>query len=251
MAYPWAPWGPPAGYWALPGSSYPSTMTNNPQGVIRDMTTSDTNAAPDVGPDDSRLAWYEDWGKNEEYCKIIMDVLKSRLALEWPYNYKALLILGKMPVGAIVTVHDQVAKLADVADAVRGAEHLKKLAKPIFEKSSAEKKKQEDEANKKKAEAITAMWGGLWTNNSYTAPALASAGWNGWPYPYPMPPGVAEQLASQWKGKNPEGWQPAPITALPQVYPFSRTAYYGLSPNKESAPPGSKPAVVSVNLNPS
>lgn len=52
---------------------------------------------------------------------------------------------------------------------VVGAKHIKKIAKPILERSAKEKKQKEDEGAKKKQEAITAMWGGLWANDGYTA----------------------------------------------------------------------------------
>ncbi|OXC83540.1 hypothetical protein J005_04376 [Cryptococcus neoformans] len=209
MIAPWGLWGgggagmPPAigGYWAFPSSlSSSNPFVSNPEGAIRDMTEHDTNHMRDVGPDDSRLAWYEEWGKTESYQKVIMEVLKARLELSWPYNYKALMILAKMPDPAIASLHEQLGKLTDAADSVVGAEHIKKIAKPILERSVKEKKKKEDEAAKKKQEAIAAMWGGLWANDGYTAPAIATNGWAGWPYPYPMPPGVAAQMMAGWKG---------------------------------------------------
>lgn len=237
------------GYWAFPGGLPSSTaFVSNPEGAIRDMTEHDTNHTRDVGPDDSRLAWYEEWGKTESYRKIIMEVLKARLELSWPYNYKALMILAKMPDPAIVTLHEQLGKLSEAADSVVGAEHIKKIAKPIFERSVKEKKKKEDEEAKKKQEAIAAMWGGLWANDGYTAPAIATNGWAGWPYPYPMPPGVAAQMMADWKGKGLEGWQPAPITTLPQHYPCSRTGFYGIRQEEEANKMKEKPAAVHVSL---
>lgn len=146
-----------------------SPFVSNPEGAIRHMTEHDTNHTPKVGPDDSRLAWYEERGKTESYQNVIMEVLKGRLELSWPYNYKALMILTKMPDSAIVTLHEQLEKLADAADSVVGAKHIKKIAKPILERSAKEKKQKEDEGAKKKQEAITAMWGGLWANDGYTA----------------------------------------------------------------------------------
>lgn len=172
------------------------------------MTEHDANHTPEAGPDVSRFAWHEEGGKTESYQKVIMEVLKARLELSWPYNYKALMILSKMPNSAIVALHEQLRKLADAADSVVGAKHIKKIAKPILERSAKEKKQKEDEEAKKKQDAITAMWGGLWANDGYTALEMATNNWTSWPYPYPMPPGVAAQTMASWKGKGPKGWQP-------------------------------------------
>ncbi|XAO26256.1 hypothetical protein I312_105091 [Cryptococcus bacillisporus CA1280] len=161
---------------------------------------------------------------------------------------EALMILAKMPNSAIVTLHEQLGKLADAADWVVGAKHIKKIAKPILERSAKEKKQKEDEEAKKKQEAITAMWGGLWANDGYTALEIATNSWTRWPYPYPIPPGVAAQMTASWKGKGPEGWQPAPITALPQDYPFWRTGFYGLRPEEEVKKGEGKRAAVHVSF---
>lgn len=88
------------------------------------------------------------------------------------------------------------------------AKYIKEIAKPILGRSAKEKKQKEDEKAKKKQEAITAMWGSLWANDGYTALEIATNSWTRWPYPYPMPPGVAAQMMASWKGKGPEEWQP-------------------------------------------
>ncbi|KAK8849723.1 hypothetical protein IAR55_005058 [Kwoniella newhampshirensis] len=214
--------------WAVP-QMLPSSnpFIANPEGAIRDMAEHDTNGDSDLGPDDTHLNWYETWAKDEESRKIIMDVIKARLELQWPYNYKALLLLAKMPDSEIVNLHEKLGKLADSPDSVKGAKYLKELAKPLLEKAKAEIAKKEEEEGKKKQEAIMAMWGGLWANNNFAPSALQVGGYLGWPYPYTMPPGTVAHLGG-WNGKPPDGWNPTPITALPQVYPFSRTGYYGL-----------------------
>ncbi|WVF68510.1 hypothetical protein IAT40_003277 [Kwoniella sp. CBS 6097] len=228
-----------------------SPLITNPEGAIRDFAEAMTNGNRDIGPDDRELGWLEEWAKNEAYLKVIMEVIKARIELNWPYNYKALLILGKMPAGELVGLAEKLGKLNDAPATMEGAKHLKELAKPLNEKAKAEIAKKEEADAKAKQEAIQAMWGGLWANNSYTAPALQSAGWMGWPYPYSVPPGVARGAMGEWAGKPPDGWKPTPITALPQIYPFSRTGYYGLQPEPpKDAPKAPVPMEVYVNLGP-
>lgn len=137
----------------------------------------------------------EEWSKNDEYRKAIMGVIKTRLDLPWPYNYKALDILASMPVGEMVACLDKVTKLHDSAAAVEGAQHLKAAAKGIVEKANKEKARVEEEEAKKRMAAVAEMWGGLWANQPTTAQVtLGQQGFAGWPYPWrQLPPGVAAQ----------------------------------------------------------
>ncbi|WRT69754.1 uncharacterized protein IL334_006745 [Kwoniella shivajii] len=223
----------------------------NPEGMVRDHAEKLTNGNKDVGPDDNELWWIEKWGKDDDERKIIMEVIKSRIELDWPYNYKALLLLGKMPEGELSDLEEKLGKFADSPQTVTGAKHLKEVSKPLHEKAKAAKAKKEEEEMKKRQEAIMGMWGGLWANNGYTAPALQYGGYMGWPYPYAAPPGIAKAASMEWPGKPPEGWSPTSITALPQIYPFSRTGYYAIQPEppKDAGKPPS-PWSVYVGIGP-
>ncbi|WVW86877.1 hypothetical protein I302_108932 [Kwoniella bestiolae CBS 10118] len=230
----------------------PSIWVDDPDSGVRDYTERCTNAGRMVGPDDRELKWFEQWGKNVDTRKVIMDVLKGRLELDWPQNYKALIILGKMPEGELEGLEEKLGKLADSAQTVEGFKHIKELAKPLHEKAKAGLAKKEEEEMKKKQAAIQAMWGGLWANDGYTAPALQYGGWKGWPYPYDAPPGIARAAAAQWPGKPPDGWIPTAITALPQIHPFSRTAYYAIRPEAPDTPkpPSNWTVYVGIGPNP-
>lgn len=164
----------------------------------------------------------ESWAKNDEYRKAIMGIIKARLELPWPYNYKAMDILTCMPVGEIADCLPLITKLNEVAAAVEGAQHLKAISKGLVEKGKKEKDRQEAEEAGKRMAAVAEMWGGLWSNqpNSNTAQQVMQqqAGWGGWPYPYRCPPGVAMPPASapEWAGRAPEGWTPWVICPIPQ-----------------------------------
>jgi hypothetical protein len=189
----------------LPSSS---PFVSNPAGAIRDLTEHVTNGDRDQMCDAQRLKWFEEWGKNEEFRKIIMDVLKIRLELVWPYNYKALDILAVMPSSEMLGVLDKLTKLNE-ASGVEGAAEIKKVVKPLIEKAEAEKKKKEEEEMKKREAAVLQMWGGLWANDGYKHPTLAGYGWGGFPYPYSgagIVPGVSLP-GVEWQSKAPEGWQ--------------------------------------------
>ncbi|WVR08006.1 hypothetical protein IAU60_005050 [Kwoniella sp. DSM 27419] len=239
------------GLWAVPGiPASANPLISDPEGAIRDFVEALTNGNRDVGPDERELMWIEEWAKTESYRKVIIEVLKARIDLAWPYNYKTLQLLGKMPASTLADFADKLSKLADSAQTVTGFKHLKELAKPLHEKAKAEVAKKEEEEATKRQEAIMAMWGGLWTNAAHVPAAIQSAGWGGWPYPHTSPPGV-QYLGSQWAGKPPDDWKPTPITSLPQVYPFSRTGYYGLQPEPlKNLPPPTSLWTVHVGLRP-
>ncbi|WWC65902.1 uncharacterized protein I303_108524 [Kwoniella dejecticola CBS 10117] len=198
--------------------------------LIRDYTERRTDGSREVGPGDDELGRLAEWAKQDDKRKIIMDILKGRLDLSWPANYKALTVLSVMPEAELVGLEEKLGKLADSAPPIEGAKYIKEAAKPLHEKAKAAIAAKDAEESAKKQAAIAAMWGGLWANDAYHAPALQYGGYMGWPYPYAMPPGVARGPAAEWPGKPPEGWSPVQITALPQIYPFSRTGYYALQP---------------------
>ena len=204
---------------------YPSPLIIDPAGAIRDFAEHAASGDRKQMCTVWDLKCLEDWGKDEEHRKVIMEVVKSRLELGWPYNYKALDILSVMPVGEMAGLIDKIRSFAQAPTSMEGAAELKKMAKPILEKAEGEKKKMEEEDAKKKQEAITAMWGGLWANSNneqagQTA-GLAAAGYYGWQYPYQMVPGVPAQSGVQWQGKPPDGWQPWVMAPVPLAnYPI-------------------------------
>lgn len=208
----------------------PSPTVVNPAEAIRDYTehviSGDRRAMCSEG--DKRNL--EEWGKNDEYRKAIMAVIKARLDLPWPYNYKALDALSCMPVSEMAAVLDKTTKLAEVAASVEGAQHLKQMAKGVVEKGKKEKDRVEEEEAKKRMAAVAEMWGGLWSNQPTAQSAaqvgMMQQGWGGWPYPWAGPPGVAmPQMASgggmgmgmgpAWNSKAPEGWTPWVVTPVP------------------------------------
>lgn len=215
MAFPYALWGQPNHY-AIP-AILPSNnpLVSNPEGAIRDFVEHCTNGDRHALCDANQLEWFKEWAKNDEYRKLIMDVVKARLDLGWPYNYKALDILTVMPIGEIMGVQDKLGKLAEGAG--EGSVEVKKLAKPLVDKAKAEATRLEGEEMQKKEAAVLAMWGGMWANNGYTYPQLSAAGWGGFRYPFSaagIPPGVAPPPV-EWKSKAPEGWQPYVLFSLP------------------------------------
>ena len=193
-----------------------SPLITDPAGAIRDFTEHATNADRKQMCTVWDLQCLADWGKDEEHRKAIMGVIKARLDLPWPHNYKALDVLSVMPVSEYVGLIDKLKGIADSPASVEGAAELKKIVKPILEKAEGEKKKAEEEEMKKRQDAITAMWGGLWANGGAKAPGgLAQAGWYGWQYPYQVVPGVPAQAQISWNSKAPEGWTPyvlAPVS---------------------------------------
>ncbi|ORY34700.1 hypothetical protein BCR39DRAFT_556212 [Naematelia encephala] len=218
----------------IPPSSHP--MVVDPALAIRDYTEHALNGDRRSMCDETSKKLLESWSKTDEYRAVIVDVVKTRLDLGWPYNYKALDILSFMPLGDITGLYDKLKALSESPASVEGAAELKKAAKPFVDKVDAEKKKAEDEEASKKQQAIAAMWGGLWADDATRRQAqIASAGWGGWPYPWLQAPGVSAQAVA-WPGKGPEGWQPSSITPMPQVYPFSRSGYYALRPPDEKPP---------------
>lgn len=162
----------------------------------------------------------EDFVKNEEYKKVILEVIKARLELGWPYNYKALDVLSLVDPGDLLPLLDSISKLHESPPGTEGGPELKKLAKPLVEKANGEKAKQEEEAAKKQQEAIAAMWGGLWHNAPPAQAPVHAAGWT-WAYPWAGPPGVAAAGAAvpAWNGVPPEGWTPWVLTPVPMPAP--------------------------------
>jgi hypothetical protein len=150
-----------------------------------------------------------EWSKVESNRKVIMEVIKSRLDLGWPYSYKALDLLSIMPLAELIPLHDKLKAFNDSANTVEGHSDLKKAAKPLLDKVEGEKKKIEEEEVKKKQEAILQMWGGLWTNE---AGKTGVTPWGGYQYPYQVVPGVPAQAGVPWMGQPPSGWQPWVLT---------------------------------------
>jgi hypothetical protein len=227
MAFPYNLWQSPQ-HNAVPAilpSSNP--LIQNPEGAIRDFVEHCTNGDRTSLCDANQLKWFEEWAKNDDYRKIIMDVLKTRLDLGWPYAYKALDILAVMPAGELVGLNDKITKLNEGTG--EGSAENKKLIKPMLEKIKGEIGKQEAEEMKKKEEAVMAMWGGMWANNGFVQPQLAQQGWGGVPYPYSaagIVPGVPHPQV-EWKSKAPEGWQPyvyfseqTGVVSHPYPFPF-------------------------------
>jgi hypothetical protein len=227
MAFPYNLWQSPQHY-AVPAilpSSNP--LIQNPEGAIRDFVEHCTNGDRTSLCDANQLKWFEEWAKNVDYRKIIMDVLKTRLDLGWPYAYKALDILAVMPAGELVGLNEKITKLNEGTG--EGSAENKKLIKPMLEKIKGEIGKQEAEEMKKKEEAVMAMWGGMWANNGFVQPQLAQQGWGGVPYPYSaagIVPGVPHPQV-EWKSKAPEGWQPyvyfseqTGVASHPYPFPF-------------------------------
>ena len=190
----------------------PSPMFVNPEGAIRDFTEHVLSGDRRNMCTERDAAIIGDWCKNENYKKIIMEVIEARIDLAWPYNYKVLDLLGACPLGMVVEMTGKVKGLAESASGVEGAADLKKIGKALLDKAEKEKGKMDEEEAKKRQEAIKAMWGGLWANDGFRYPAgLAQPGWTGWqhPYQYVGAPGVPAQAAAvEWRSKAPEGWAP-------------------------------------------
>ncbi|CAK9784544.1 hypothetical protein CC85DRAFT_299990 [Cutaneotrichosporon oleaginosum] len=147
--------------------------------------------------------------KDEGKRKIILEVLKSRLGLGWPYNYRALDILSNLDPTYLIGMLDDISKFASPAAGVFGGEQLKLVTNTFIDKVKAAKKKKEDDELAKKHAEMMAMWGPLFTNEPakpvYPAhlffPHTASR-----PVPYPyVPPGLNCPPVT-WANTAPEGW---------------------------------------------
>lgn len=147
--------------------------------------------------------------QDERKRKIILEVLKSRLNLSWPCNYKALDVLSNLPADCLVGMLDQLSEFASPAAGVYGADELKKVTNTFIEKVKAEKAKKEAEEFEKKQKEVSAMWGPLWTN-SPPVPAFPghicfpTTAHRPVPYPY-VPPGISCPPVT-WPNGAPEGW---------------------------------------------
>lgn len=201
-----------------------SPLLIDPTGAVRDFAEHACNGDRKQLCTVWDLKCLEDWGKDEAHRKVIMEAVKSRLDLSWPYNYKALDVLSVMPVSEMLGVIDKLKALAESPNTVEGGAELKKMAKPIYDKAVAEGKKVEEEEMKKKQEAITAMWGGIWANTNQQLKAqgaLGMAGWGGWQYPYQVVPGVPAQAGVEWSSNAPNGWQSYVMAPIPLAnYPI-------------------------------
>lgn len=170
------------------------------------VTTNDTDAEPDA----TQLALIETWLGDKDYEKEIIGVLQERLEHDWPFNYKALVVCGKLKDAQLIDLIDKLTPLTKLSNAAQGATHIKKLAKPLFDKGNKAKSAKEAEEAKKRQDAIMQMWGGLWHNQPQERPPTLtfpmSAVPPGWSWPYSSnPPGYAP-ATSPWVGKGPDGW---------------------------------------------
>lgn len=170
------------------------------------IATNDTNAEPDA----TQLALIEGWAADKDYEKEIVSALKERLDQGWPFNYKALVVCGKLKAAQLIDLIDKLTPLTKLGASIAGAEHVRKLAKPLLDKASKAKSAKEAEEAKKRQEAIMQMWGGLWHNQHQDKPGSLtfpmSAVPPGWTWPYSSnPPGYAP-APSPWTGKGPDGW---------------------------------------------
>ncbi|KAL7425179.1 hypothetical protein Q5752_000867 [Cryptotrichosporon argae] len=211
MGMPWQYAQASAPYYAMPMIPPSSTDVNSMMRMYAEAA---------MGPDRTTFCSADQrsnlgaWAKVEEHRKVIVEVIKARLGQEWPYNIKALDILGAMPDEALDGLADDVKKLADAPASQYGSAELKKAAKPVMDKIAARKAKAEEEEAKKKQEAIAAMWGGLWANAPRAPPPVAVM--PGWPYPYgQLPPGAAALANIEWTSKAPEGWAPYVVYPYP------------------------------------
>lgn len=156
------------------------------------------------------LVTFEKWAAdNSNARKVIMEVVKARLDMGWPYDYKALDLLGVMPLAELVGLSDKLKVISETPSSTTGSSELKKIAKPLLDKAMAELRRQEDEEARKKQEAITAMWGGLWANEIGRPAAASGNGWDPWPSSNgPVLGGGMAQAKGQRIGQGAEGWQP-------------------------------------------
>ncbi|GMK55086.1 hypothetical protein CspeluHIS016_0201420 [Cutaneotrichosporon spelunceum] len=172
--------------------------------------------------------------KDESKRKIILEILKGRLALDWPYNYRALDILFYFEPEHLIGLLDDISKYANPADGVWGGEHLKAVTNTFIDKVKAAKAKKEAEEFDKKQQEIMAMWGPLWTNQPAAPvypghlffPHTASQ-----PVPYPyVPPGLGCPPVA-WSSSAPVGWTSTKVKPPPAHTPFSRVTFHALQPD--------------------
>ncbi|BEJ12410.1 hypothetical protein CspHIS471_0208700 [Cutaneotrichosporon sp. HIS471] len=182
--------------------------------------------------------------KDESKRKIILEILKGRLALDWPYNYRALDILSNLEPEHLIGLLDDISKYASPAAGVLGDEHLKTVTNSFIEKVKAARAKKEADEFDKKQKEMMAVWGPLWTNQPaapvYPAhlffPHTASQ-----PVPYPyVPPGLNCPPVT-WSSRAPEGWTSwvlhvalvnrTQVEPPPSHTPFSRVTFHALQPD--------------------
>ena len=184
MGVPYAFW--PGGTHSLPGPTHylipsiapssrrvspcspivltPSAWVVNPQNALRDYIEHAISPDRRTMCDKHQLSLIESWARDDPNRSTILEVVRSRLDLGWPYNYKALDVLSVLPVGSIMDLEARIASLADAPATMEGHSELKKIAKPLVEKIKGEKAKREEIEAKDRQTQIQAMWGGMWAN---------------------------------------------------------------------------------------
>ncbi|ODN95799.1 hypothetical protein L198_04417 [Cryptococcus wingfieldii CBS 7118] len=172
---------------------------DNPQGFVRDWVELDTNS-DNIRP--NHISKVEQWTKHPDWLKVIMSVLKDRLGCEWPQNYKAIMYLEKVPEAELAGVHDDLKKIVDAGDSLRGHEHFKEQAKALYEKAKVQKKKADVAAEKKKYEEMMKKFGGM--------PYSGWAGWAGAPPVAGAYPGGQQQYMALYQRPSPYGYYPYP-----------------------------------------
>jgi len=126
----------------------------DPVAAIRDFAEHATGGDSRQLATANELRSMEEWGKVEDYRKVILEVIKARLDLPWPYSYKALDILAVMPVTSLMGFTEQLKKLSALPTSVLGAAEVKKAAAPLLGKAKAEKAKVDEADAKAKQEAV-------------------------------------------------------------------------------------------------
>ena len=173
---------------------------------------------------DSRaIEWFKTWSEHPNQRKVIMDVIKDRLDFGWPYNYKSLDLLSIMPTTELTPLADKLKGFSESAASVIGSAELRKISKPLVDKVNVEIRKAEEEDARKRQDAITALWGGLWANHIGQPVPRQMPGWDGWQWSWDaVPSGVAPPGQTQGSGRSPEGWQPWVFTPYPTYSPTVR-----------------------------
>ena len=174
------------------------------------------------------LATFEKWAAdNLNARKVIIEVVKARLDMGWPYNYKALDLLGVMPVGEVVGLSDKLRAITETPPSTKGSSELKTIAKPLLERAMAQIERVEEEEARRKQDAIAAMWGGIWANEVGRPAAVLGNRWDSWPSCFGRVRGdETAQARAQGIGQGSEGWQPCVIVPTPLPTPMPTPTYY-------------------------